>query len=192
MAQNIMSDADIVALYFERDERAIRETSLKYGRYCLGVALQILQNMQDAEECVNDTYLKAWDAIPPQRPSKLGAFLSKITRHLALDKYKAYTAAKRGGTDFILSIEELGECIPDPASDFDALRDTAHIGHAINTFLKSEGALARKIFVCRYFYGDSVSQIASRFACSESTVKSSLYRTRNRLKSYLKKEGIHL
>ena len=149
-----------------------------------------MQNIQDAEECVNDTYLKAWDVIPPERPSKLGAFLGKITRNLALDKYKAYRAVKRGGSDFAVSLEELGDCIPDTSADIQSQANAEYIGKVINDFLKSQPTLARKIFVCRYFYSDSITDIAKRFSCSEGKVKSSLFRTRNKLKIHLEKEGI--
>ena len=190
MQERMVSDVYIVNLFWERDERAITETSRKYGAYCQSIALQILQNIQDAEECVNDTYLKAWDVIPPERPSKLGAFLGKITRNLALDKYKAYRAVKRGGSDFAVSLEELGDCIPDTSADIQSQANAEYIGKVINDFLKSQPTLARKIFVCRYFYSDSITDIAKRFSCSEGKVKSSLFRTRNKLKIHLEKEGI--
>ena len=190
MQERVTDDTYIVDLFWARNEQAITETTRKYGGYCTSIALQILQNLQDAEECVNDTYLKAWDVIPPEKPTKLGAFLGKITRNLALDKYKAYRAAKRGGSEFTVSLEELGDCIPDVSADLQSQADAFYLGKAINTFLKNQPAMARKIFVCRYFYNDSVSDIAKRFACSEGKVKSSLYRTRNRLKIHLEKEGI--
>lgn len=190
MQERMVSDDYIVNLFWERDERAITETSRKYGAYCQSIALQILQNIQDAEECVNDTYLKAWDVIPPERPSKLGAFLGKITRNLALDKYKAYRAVKRGGSDFAVSLEELGDCIPDTSADIQSQANAEYIGKVINDFLKTQSTLARKIFVCRYFYSDSITDIAKRFSCSEGKVKSSLFRTRNKLKIHLEKEGI--
>lgn len=190
MQDRMAGDAYIVNLFWARDEQAITETSRKYGAYCQSIALQILQNIQDAEECVNDTYLKAWDVIPPERPSKLGAFLGKITRNLALDKYKAYRAVKRGGSEFAVSLEELGDCIPDTSADIQSQTNAVHIGKVINDFLQSQPALVRKIFVCRYFYSDSITDIAKRFSCSEGKVKSSLFRTRNKLKIHLEKEGI--
>lgn len=192
MSSKHLSDADIITLFWHRDESAISQTAEKYGAYCQSVALHILQNIQDAEECVNDTYLKAWHTIPPEKPSKLGAYLAKITHHLALDKYRAYTAAKRGGLDYTISLHELEDCLPDPSADTTMCMDASEIGSVINAFLKEERSTARKIFVCRYFYGDSITQIAKRFGFSENQVKSSLYRTRNRLKKYLEKEGIYL
>lgn len=183
-----MDDSRIIALYWSRDERAISETAIKYGAYCQQLALHILENLQDAEECVNDTYLRTWNAIPPQRPTRLGAFVGKITRRLALDRFKARTAEKRKGESFGLSLEELGDCLP--SGDFETEQDARAIGEAINEFLKKEAATARKIFVCRYFYGDSIEEICRRFSISEAKVKSSLYRSRCRLRAHLEKEGI--
>ncbi len=185
-----MDDTRIVALYWSRDEQAISETSAKYGAYCQQIAMNVLKNLQDAEECVNDTYLRAWNTIPPQRPTKLGAFLGKITRHLALDRFKARTAAKRQGDSFGVSLEELSECLS--SGDFEAETDARAIGEAINGFLRKELPTARKIFVCRYFYGDSIEDICRRFSMTEAKVKSSLFRSRNRLRAHLEKEGIGL
>lgn len=183
-----MDDSRIVDLYWNRDEQAIRETANKYGTYCQQIARNILQNLQDAEECVNDTYLHAWNAIPPQRPTRLGAFVGKITRRLSLDRHKALTAEKRRGDRFGISLEELGDCLP--SGDFEADMDARAISEAINAFLKRELPTARKIFVCRYFYGDSIEDICKRFSMTESKVKSSLFRSRARLKIHLEKEGI--
>lgn len=185
-----MEDTRIVALYWARDERAISETALKYGAYCQQIAQNILQNLQDTEECVNDTYLRTWNAIPPERPSRLGAFVGKITRHLALDKFKARSAEKRKGDRFGLSLEELDDCLP--SGDFEADLDARAIGEAINSFLKKELPTARRIFVCRYFYGDSIEDICRRFSMTEAKVKSSLFRSRNRLRAHLEREGIGL
>ena len=113
-----MEDNQIVDLYWERDERAISESDAKYGRYCVQIAMNILENAQDAEECVNDTYLRAWNAIPPSRPTKLGAFLGKITRNLSLDRYKAKKTAKRGNSLFLVSLDELSECVPAGSTGF--------------------------------------------------------------------------
>lgn len=185
-----MDDSRIIALYFQRDEQAIRETASKYGVACQKIAMNILSNLQDAEECVNDTYLRTWNAIPPERPQKLGAFVGKITRHLALDKYKAAHAAKRQADTFALSLDELGDAFP--SKDFHAEEDARAIGDAINSFLRKETETSRKIFVCRYFFGDSIEDICSRFHVSEAKVKSSLFRSRNRLRTHLEKEGIYL
>ena len=185
-----MDDSRIVDLYWDRDERAVEETAQKYGPYCQQIAMNILRNLQDAEECVNDTYLRTWNTIPPQRPTKLGAFVGKITRHLSLDKFKARSAEKRLGDSFGLSLEELEGCLP--SGDFEADLDAQAIGAAINRFLGKELPTARKIFVCRYFYGDSIEDICRRFSMTEAKVKSSLFRSRNRLRAHLEKEGIGL
>ena len=183
-----MEDSRIVELYWRRDEQAIRETDKKYGSHCQQIARNILHNTQDAEECVNDTYLRTWHSIPPQRPTRLGAFVSKITRCLALDRYKALNAEKRKGDRFGLSLEELSDCLP--SFEAEANVDALVISEAIGSFLKRELPTARKIFVCRYFYGDSIEEICERFSMTESKVKSSLFRSRNRLKAHLLKEGI--
>ena len=191
-----MEDQQIVDLYWERDERAIAESDAKYGRYCIQIALNILDNAQDAEECVNDTYLRAWNAIPPNRPTKLGAFLGKITRNLSLDRYKARKTAKRGNSLFLVSLDELSECIPDGStgfgSGFDDETEARRIGECINRFLRKQSGEVRDVFICRYFYSDSIGEIARRFGLSESKVKSMLHRTRGKLKKLLESEGIRL
>ena len=191
-----MEDQQIVDLYWERDERAIAESDAKYGRYCIQIALNILDNAQDAEECVNDTYLRAWNAIPPSRPTKLGAFLGKITRNLSLDRYKARKTAKRGNSLFLVSLDELSECIPDGStgfgSGFDDETEARRIGECINRFLRKQSGEVRDVFICRYFYSDSIGEIARRFGLSESKVKSMLHRTRGKLKKLLESEGIRL
>ena len=191
-----MEDQQIVDLYWERDERAIAESDAKYGRYCTQIALNILDNAQDAEECVNDTYLRAWNAIPPSRPTKLGAFLGKITRNLSLDRYKAKKTAKRGNSLFLVSLDELSECIPDGStgfgSGFDDETEARRIGECINRFLRKQSGEVRDVFICRYFYSDSIGEIARRFGLSESKVKSMLHRARGKLKKLLESEGIRL
>ncbi len=191
-----MEDSRIVELYFERNEQAIAESDAKYGRMCMQIALNILNNGQDAEECVNDTYLRAWNAIPPDRPIKLGAYLSKITRHLSLDRYKASHAAKRGSGVFVVSLDELNECVPAGSmgfgSGFDDELEARRIGECINRFLKKSRAEIRDVFICRYFFGESISEIARRFGLSESKIKSMLYRTREKLRRALESEGIRL
>jgi len=185
-----MDDSRIISLYWARDEQAISETATKYGTYCLQIAMNILHNMQDSEECVNDTYLRTWNAIPPERPNHFGAFLGKITRRLSLDRLKARHAEKRTGGRWSVSFDELGDCLT--SGDYEADTDARAIGDAINSFLKKELPTARKIFVCRYFYGDSLEEISHRLGISEAKVKSSLFRSRNRLKAHLEKEGIGL
>ena len=182
-----VQDHDIIELYFARDERAISETAQKYGGYCESIAMNILSDRMDAEECVNDTWLRTWNAIPPTRPSVLRVFLGKITRNLSLDKYKARTAEKRAGGEFAVSLDELDECIG--AVDE---RESALIGESISRFLRTEGEEARKMFVCRYYYCDSIADIAKRFRVSEGKVKTLLFRVRGRLRNHLEKEGIAL
>jgi RNA polymerase sigma-70 factor (ECF subfamily) len=191
-----MEDNQIVDLYWERDERAISESDAKYGAFCARIAMNILDNAQDAEECVNDTYLRAWNAIPPNRPTKLGAFLGKITRNLSLDRYKAKKTAKRGNSLFLVSLDELSECVPDGStgfgSGFDDETEARLIGECINRFLHKLSGEARDVFICRYFYSDSIGEIARRFGLSESKVKSMLHRARGKLKKSLESEGIRL
>ena len=182
-----MDDSRILELYWAREQSAIAETEAKYGKYLNRIAFNILYSDEDAEECVNDTYVRAWDAMPPSRPDRLSAFLGKITRNIALDRYDARRAEKRSGNTE-LALDELGECIPDTAvgelSDEIALRD------AINGFLRSLPARTRIIFLRRYFYVCSISDIAQSLGMSESNVKVTLLRTRKRLKEHLEKEGI--
>lgn len=187
-----MEDSQIVALYWDRNERAIAESEIKYGAYCLHISMNIVENRQDAEECVNDTYLRAWGAIPPERPTRLGAYLGKITRNLSLDRYKASHAAKREASLFIVSLDELGECVPAPAehNETDGLLEAERVGRCINQFLKKQRAEVRDVFICRYFYSDSLSEIARRFGMTESRVKSMLHRTREKLRKYLTEEGV--
>ena len=191
-----MEDKQIVDLYWERNERAIAESDAKYGAFCARIAMNILDNAQDAEECVNDTYLRAWNAIPPDRPVKLGAFLGKITRNLSLDRYKAKKTAKRGNSLFLVSLDELSECVPDGStgfgSGFDEETEARRIGDCINRFLRRQSGEARDVFICRYFYSDSIGEIARRFGLSESKVKSMLHRARSKLKKFLESEGIRL
>ncbi len=183
-----MKDNEIVELYFKRDEKAIKETSVKYGAYCHTVAMNILRDIFDSEECVNDTYHKAWCAIPPTRPTRLGAFLAKITRNLALDRYNKKNAAKRGGY-VAESLDELSECLGSKDSTEETLEE---LGAIITKFLKSEKELYRRLFIRRYFYQNSISELCSIFDKSPSFVKTSLHRTRERLKIYLISEGVYL
>ena len=179
-----MEDHDIIALYFARDERAVRETADKYGSYCASIAMNILTSREDTEECLNDTWLRAWGSIPPTRPNVLRVFLGKITRNLALDKYKARTAEKRLGGEFAMSLDELDECI-----GTEDARDHVALGEIISRFLREQTREARGVFVCRYYYCDSVGDLAKRFGISEGKVKSVLHRMRLRLKRYLEGEG---
>lgn len=186
-----MDEKQIIELYWARSERAIAETARKYGKFCHRIALNILENHEDSEECVNDTYLKTWNAIPPRRPSKLSAFLGKITRNLALKKYEMYTAEKRGGGQVPLALEELSECIPDPNTVERAVSDRI-LADKLNIFLAQLPAETRMIFMRRYWNLSSVKDIAAACGVSESKVKMSLMRTRGKLRSFLEQEGIEL
>jgi len=184
-----MLDEEIIDLYFARNESAISETSIKYGPYCKKIAFNILNDIFDSEECVNDTYHKTWLSIPPTRPVHLGAYVGKITRNIAIDRYNSKTALKRGGNSYEESLDELSECVGENDFDDIAIKD---LGALISDFLRSEKPLLRKIFVRRYFYEDSLSDIALFFGIGLSNVKTSLFRTRERLKKYLQKEGIYV
>jgi len=184
-----MDDKQIVALYWERSETAIAETERKYGRYCHYIACNILYSDQDAEECVNDTYQKAWETMPPKKPELLSAYLGKLTRHIAINRYIHDHADKRSpGMQVIL--DEAEEFIPDPA-DSD-VSDEIHLRDAINFFVASLTQEVRVVFVRRYWYMSSVKDIAKDYGMTESNVKVTLMRTRNRFKEYLEREGISI
>ena len=184
-----MDDSVILNLYRARSESAINETATKYGKYCQTIATNILRNNEDVEECVNDTYLKAWHAIPPKYPSSLSSFLGKITRNLSLNKYKEQQTQKRGGGEIALLLDELENCVPSKSS-VESEYESNIVVEAINAFLLSLSTADRVIFVRRYWYTDSIYSIATRFQMSESKVKSMLYRARKKLKIHLEKEGV--
>ncbi len=183
-----MNDKDIVRLYFNRDQRALSATAKKYGNYCTAIARNILESREDAEECVNDTYLSAWDAIPPNRPEILSAFLGKITRNLAFNKYKYNRAAKRGSGETAAVLEELAECVSG-LEDVEQEIDRRELIAAINSFLDTLSPQKRNLFICRYWYSDSVSNIAKRHGITESNVSVTLNRVRSKLKEYLTERG---
>ena len=184
-----MQDQEIIDLYFERNEQAIKETAAKYGPYCNKIAYNILNDIFDAEECVNDTYLRVWNTVPPTVPNIFSAFLAKITRNLAIDKYNELHAQKREATS-VGSLDELAECIG--GDDFSSDLETAHLGTAISTFLEAEKPLVRRIFIRKYFFEDTLSEIAKMHGMSESNVKVTLHRARARLRDYLTKEGFFI
>ena len=185
-----MDDQKIVDLYWERSEDAIKETQKKYGKYCYHIAYTILYSNEDAEECVNDTYLRAWGAIPPAKPNRLSTFLGKITRNLALDRLEKNQAQKRGGA-IEIALDELSECIPDADSTRDPV-DEIVLGDAINAFLGGLPPKTRQIFVRRYWYMSSIKSIARDVGMSESAVKVALMRLREAFRLHLEKEGIEL
>lgn len=184
-----MEDKQIIDLYFARNEQAISETNKKYGPYCNTIAYRILQSLPDAEECVSDTWLRAWNAIPPQKPNVLRQFLAKITRNLSLDRWRANQAQKRGGGEAEVALEELGECIPgggDPAT----VLELEELKNAIAAFLRTLPERDRSIFLRRYFYLEKPAAIARRYVLRQANVRLILSRTRQKLKDYLQKEGL--
>lgn len=184
-----MEDSKIVALYWARDEEAIRQTQIKYGRYCYAIAYSILHSREEAEECENDTYLDAWRSMPPHKPQLLSAFLGKITRRISLDKWRRSTAEKRGGGEVSLSLSELTDCISDSKSIDDNLQ-ADELAKLIDAFLRTLPPDERSVFLCRYWYFDTVADIAKQFGFGQSKVKTMLLRTRRKLKTHLEKEGI--
>lgn len=181
-----MDDKDIVALYFERDEAAIAESERAYGAYCRAIAMSILDDPSDAEECVNDTWVAAWGSMPPKRPSILRTYLGKLTRNVAINRLKKRRRHKRGG-EFILSLQELSECIPAPEEEEDGrLRDL------LDEFLASAEPLDRKLFVGRHWYNRSVSVLAQGYGLSPNAVSIRLTRMRDRLRTFLKERGYDL
>lgn len=185
-----MNDDRIIALFFERDEQALLEVQEKYGAYCHAVALDILDSRQDAEECVNDTYLHAWNAIPPQRPQFLSAFLAKITRNLAISRYRANHRDKRGKGRLTLALDELEYCLPDRGQG--NLADDLVLRQSLNDFLHALPEPARGIFLRRYWYVRSVAEIAQELDMKESRVKMILHRTREKLRVHLQDAGIEV
>ena len=183
-----MEDGEIVSLFWKRDENAIEETAKKYGNYCYGIAYGILSNHEDSEESVNDTYIDAWNSIPPHKPAVLSAFLGKITRRIAIDRWRNSRAEKRGGGEPALVLDELRECIASE-NDIEMNLERKVLAQTVNAFLGTLSVTERKVFVCRYFYMDSVESICKQFRFSESKVKSMLFRTREKLRVYLQKEG---
>lgn len=186
-----MDDNGIIQLYWDRNDQAIRATSEKYGHYCKSIAKNILNNEEDAKECVNDTYLNAWNAMPTHWPEQLAAFLGKITRNLSFNKYKHNHAEKRGGGETALVLDELTDCV----SDVDNVEQIIHrqdLIKAINSFVRNLPVNKRNLFVRRYWYADSVSKIASDNGVLPGTVSKALERTRRQLKAYLTERGFEL
>ena len=184
-----MEDHAIIELYWERSEDAISKTAAKYGGYCYTIAYNILSNNEDAEESVNDTWLAAWNTMPSRRPKLLAAFLGKMTRYISLDRWKNRTARKRGGGEVPLVLEELEECISGEDSvEKEYLQK--EFAKSLNQFVENLPDVERKVFLCRYWYMDSIEDIAERFGFSESKVASMLHRTRGKLRKMLEQEGI--
>ena len=184
-----MNDKNIVDLYFNRDEEAITQTDKKYGRYCYSIAYNILMSREDAEESVSDTYMTAWRAIPPRRPSVLSTFLGKITRHISIDRWRERVATKRGGGEITLALEELGDCVAG-LQNVEMEYERKELIRAYVKFLDMLPDTERRVFLCRYWYVDSVEAIAEKFGFSQSKVKTMLYRTRAKLRKQLAEEGL--
>lgn len=186
-----MTDAEIVALYWARDEQAILQTAQKFGAYCRKIALNLLGSAQDAEECENDTWLAAWNSMPQNRPDRLAPYLGRITRNLALDRYDRQTAQKRGGGQAEAVLEELEFCLSG-SGDAAQAAESAETARAISAFLRTLPDETRRIFIRRYWYCDAAADIAARYGVGESKVRVTLHRTREKLKAYLLKEGVAL
>ncbi|MCI9352232.1 MAG: sigma-70 family RNA polymerase sigma factor [Lawsonibacter sp.] len=185
-----MEDRQIIELYWKRAEEAIRETSIKYGRLCQYIAQNILSSPEDSEECVNDTWLGLWNAIPPQRPERFSAFVGRIVRNLALKRFDYLTAAKRS-EEAVCSLEELEDCVSGRTSVEDEV-ENQRVEAAIDDFLWSLGAEKRTVFIRRYWYFDSIEHICRHTGYSPSKVKSMLYHTRQKLREFLESEDIEL
>ena len=179
-----MHDLNIIELYFARDERAIKETEAKYGRLCYGITSNILKNHEDSQECVNDTYVGIWNAIPPARPNNFTAFICKIARNLSLKSRQKRSQAT------IISLDDLAEVLAD--ENISVGISDEDIGKLIGDFLRNEKENIRNVFIRRYYFFDSIGDIARRYSFSENKVRNMLYHTRIKLKDYLIKEGIEL
>ncbi len=185
-----MEDKDIIALFLQRSGDAVTETDKKYGLYCRAIAENICRDSRDAEECVNDAYLAAWNSIPPQKPSSLKLFLARIVRNLAINRYNETHAEKRGGGETALVLDELAECLQSGESVEGEL-DRRQLGELIRGFVKALPKKERQIFVRRYFFTDPVKSIAQRYGMTENNVLVTLCRSRKKLKELLKKEGFY-
>jgi len=183
-----MDDSHIVELYWSRSETAITETAVKYGSYLTSISYNILADREDAVECVNDTYHDAWNTMPPHRPSILSAFLGKIARRISIDRWRKRNAGKRGGGEIILALEELEDCVSGVGSVEDEIV-RQELQKLYHDFLNTLSATERKVFLCRYWYMDSIGDIAQEFGFSQSKVASMLHRTRGKLRTVLEKEG---
>ena len=186
-----MTDEQIVNLYWQREESAISESAGKYGSYCHAIARNILFSREDSEECVNDTWLRCWNSIPPHRPSVLRSFLGKITRNLAINRWEKARAEKRGGGEITVVLEEISD-LASSIGNPDELPERLSLTACLNRFLESEKEESRKIFVGRYWYLRSIKELAGEYALTESGVKMSLLRARGRLKKHLMEEGFFL
>lgn len=184
-----MEDHQIVELYWQKNTDAISETANKYGAYCFTIAENILHNTEDSEECVNDTWLHAWNAIPPQKPNVLRMFLAKITRNLSFDRFNARNAEKRGGGEIALVLEELAECL-DGGTNVEAAYESKELEQCVRRFIRALPERERNVFVRRYFFTEPVAAVAERYGLTENNVMVILSRTRKKLRRELTKEGL--
>lgn len=184
-----MDDSQILGLYFSRSEAAIKETDSKYGSYCYKIAYNILVNREDSEESVNDAYLAAWNCIPPQKPAKLSAFLGKLTRNISIDRWRSSSAKKRGGGEVDIALEELSECVSGQTSVEDAVLQKEVVA-CLDRFLAGLSDKERTVFLCRYWYVNTLEEIADKTGFSVGKIKSMLYRTRGKLDKQLEKEEL--
>lgn len=181
-----MEDNEIVALYWERDDKAISESDAKYGNNCRMIAYNILYNQEDTEECVNDTWLGAWNAMPPHRPDKLKYFLGRITRNLSYNKFKSKNTAKRGNGELPIALDELYDCIPMPRTVEDEI-EVRELEREINKFLHSLPERSCNVFLRRYWFVETIGEISERYDMTSANVKVVLSRTRSKLKDYLRR-----
>ena len=182
-----MEDREIIELYWRHSEQAIAESDAKYGAYCRKIAENILNNAEDAAECVNDTWLRAWNAIPPERPGNLKMFFAKITRNLAFDRYRKSAAQKRGGGELEVILDELSACVPDAQAAVEA----RELRESINRFVAALPRREGDLLIRRYFFAEGLEDIAARYGMTANAVSVSLSRTRKKLAAYLKKEGFY-
>ena len=183
-----MDDKNIVDLFWQRSEKAIVETDSKYGGYCFSIAYNVLANNEDAEESVSDTYMAAWNKLPPHRPSILATFLGKITRNISISRWRSRSAYKRGGGEIVLALEELDNCV-DGTQDIEASSDARELSACLNRFLDSLPKAERDIFLRRYWFFDPIAAIAESYGFTQSKVASMLHRMRGKLRKQLEKEG---
>ncbi|MBR6321924.1 MAG: RNA polymerase sigma factor [Lachnospiraceae bacterium] len=184
-----VEDRKIIELYFGRDEQALQETSEKYGPYIRKIAGNILGNHEDAEECANESLFRAWNTIPPNRPKSLPAYLALLTREVSIDRFRKNTRLKRAGSEYALSYDELSEVLADTKSESDDVIDRIYLGELLNRFLSGRPQELRNILIMRYFYMDSIQEIADCTGSSVSRIKTALHREREALRKFLKEEG---
>ena len=183
-----MEDNEIISMYMSRNEDALRETQNQYGSYLYKIACNILGNCDDSMECVNDTYYKAWESIPPAVPTKLSTYLGALVRNISITLLRRQNAAVRAPSQYTLSLDELADCVSSPDT-VEQQVDLGLLARAISSYLRTLPEESRSIFMCRYYFSDSISEIATNFSSTESKIKSSLFRTRNALKKYLEDQG---